>query len=90
VQSRRFGLWLERGLQPLQRGAEVAAERDPRCVGHGTRLQFSRPPRRFVGPRADVLHRLNLGLLGPGCDLGFDAASCPASPLCASASAWRD
>jgi hypothetical protein len=59
-------------VQPLQRGAELGAERHARDVGHRSRLKLDRALRRRVGTRQDVHYRLDLGLLGPGPDLGLE------------------
>ena len=60
-------------LQALQRGAEIRPEGDPSRICHGTALLFDRLTRRLVGARKDVLHCLDLGLLGQGQHLGLES-----------------
>lgn len=68
---------MDSGLQPLQRGAELCAERDARGIGYRPSLHVGRPTRRLVGAREDVVHHLDFRLLGQGCYLAFEGGEAP-------------
>lgn len=66
--------------QALERGANVGAKGDPRCVGHGATVQVGRLPGRLLSSRQDVLHRNDLGLLGQSQDLGLERSQLTREP----------